>query len=355
MAVWREWARDRDDQTGRGIWAARFDPDAGWEEPVLVDESGSYARVSMNIHGRATVVSTGATVWAATHDPSTGWEPSTQLGNYCFLRSDSDGANKPVIAGLAYDAHVAANDRGEAIAIWRGTGTATLTDCDHAYGPKVSRYVPGVGWDPPTALWSNWGHNNQAPLGMDEHGRSLVGALRHSPDVGWGLLDFVPHSNASVAMANDGRALVAWRQGDWILGSRLSPDGEWSPPEAIGARMSRPQSDTDLSASKSLGIMDSNGIDLAINASGELMVVWHTVGGPNYNPPHTSWRFSIWANRFEPGMGWGTPTPLSTNDTIDAYSPRITMDEDGRGIAVWHEARGGVYSDLVRMWWSRYE
>ncbi len=122
---------------------------------------------------------------------------------------------------------------------------------------------------------------------MDEHGRSLVGTLRHSPDVGWGLLDFAPHSNASVAIANDRRALVAWRQGEWILGSRLPLDGEWGPPETIGAGMTGSLSGADLSASKSVGVMDSNGIDLAINASGELMVVWHTVGSPNYNPPPT--------------------------------------------------------------------
>jgi len=189
---------------------------------------------------------------------------------------------------------------------------------------------------------------------MDEHGRSLVGTLRHSPDVGWGLLDFAPHSNASVAIANDRRALVAWRQGEWILGSRLPLDGEWGPPETIGAGMTRSLSGADLSASKSVGIMDSNGIDLAINASGELMVVWHTVGSPNYNPPHTPWRFSIWANRFEPGVGWGTPTPLSTNETNDAYWPRIDMDELGHEIAVWHEA-SGYGQDPARVWWSRYE
>jgi hypothetical protein len=146
---------------------------------------------------------------------------------------------------------------GEAIAVWVGTGTDTLSECDdRTYGPKVSRYVPGSGWEVP---------------------------------------------------------------------------------ETIGVGVNQPPSNTDVSGSKSLGIMDSNGIDLAINANGESMVVWH-----------------VWANRFEPGVGWNTPTPLSTDEAVDAYWPRIVMDEHGRGIAVWHQAKG--YSqDPVRMWWSRYE
>jgi hypothetical protein len=102
--------------------------------------------------------------------------------------------------------------------------------------------------------------------------------------------------------------------------------------------------------------MDSNGIDVAINDSGQCTVVWHLLGGLNYDPPQTPWRFQVWANRFEPGAGWSTPNALSTDPTIDAFSPRIAMDEQGRSIAVWQQARSSINSlDANRVWWSRSE
>ncbi len=342
---------------------------------MLVGPNGFDASVAVNDRGHAMVVWTWwdnslplypSAVWATAHDPNTGWGPPTQLDQFCVLVDSSVGEGRPTIGGDAYDPHVAMNDRGEAIAVWLGTGFDTLSACNpgahdpwspfSTYGPKVSRYVPGAGWEPPTALSSDWGYFNVAPLDMDGQGRGLAGRSAFNPADGWRPLDFVSNGNASVSVAESGHALVVWREGEWVLGSRFFPDQGWSATETIGVGFSPPSPETERHTTKSPGIMDSNGIDLAINDSGQCTVVWHLLGGSNYNPPQTPWRFQVWANRFEPGVGWSTPNALSTDPTIDAFSPRVAMDGQGRSIAVWQQARGSIYSqDPIPVWWSRSE
>jgi hypothetical protein len=137
-----------------------------------------------------------------------------------------------------------------------------------------------------------------------------------------------------------------------MLGSRLSPAGDWSAPETIGEGRMSPPTTTETAVAKSLGIMDSNGIDLSVNEFGEAVVVWHTVGGWNYNPPHSPWKFAVWANRFDPAVGWRVPVALSTDETAEAYWPRVDMDEYGRAIAVWREAAESIYERPVHLRWA---
>jgi hypothetical protein len=131
---------------------------------------------------------------------------------------------------------------------------------------------------------------------------------------------------------------------------RFSPGRGWSEPEIVSAAHDR--SIAADAAPKSPTILDFSGVDVAVNDAGEYIVVWHQVGNPTALPPP----FSVWTNRYAPGVGWSTPTVLSTGETVDAASPRIAMDAQGRGIAVWMEARRVPDSrNPARLMWSRLE
>ncbi len=49
---------------------------------------------------------------------------------------------------------------------------------------------------------------------------------------------------------------------------------------------------------------------------------------------------SIWANRFVPGMGWGRPELIETDDLGHAFDPQVSMDPAGSVVAVWHQDDG---------------
>jgi hypothetical protein len=61
-------------------------------------------------------------------------------------------------------------------------------------------------------------------------------------------------------------------------------------------------------------------------------------------------RNSIWANRYVVGTGWGTPTLIETDNTRDAYYPKIALDTSGNAIAVWSHSDG----TRLNIWANRY-
>jgi len=129
-----------------------------------------------------------------------------------------------------------------------------------------------------------------------------------------------------------------------LRASHFSTDTGWSTPETVG------EADDNVH-----GYGDWTGSDVAINASGEILAVWHREEG-EYSEELQLPRFSVWANRFEPDVGWGKPTPLSVDEIPRAFSPRLAMDEQGRGIATWQQVEGSLSNGGQRsLWWTRFE
>jgi hypothetical protein len=73
---------------------------------------------------------------------------------------------------------------------------------------------------------------------------------------------------------------------------------------------------------------------IAIDADGNAIAVW-----AQYDGAHNS----IYANRYTPGGGWGTETVIESG-TDNAGSPQIAIDGDGNAIAVWHQNDGANLS-----------
>lgn len=78
---------------------------------------------------------------------------------------------------------------------------------------------------------------------------------------------------------------------------------------------------------------------VAIDASGNALAVWQQAGATGD---------SIWSNRYTAGAGWGTPVMIQANSEF-AQSVQITMDANGNALAAWVQINTGY-----RIWANRY-
>lgn len=60
--------------------------------------------------------------------------------------------------------------------------------------------------------------------------------------------------------------------------------------------------------------------------------------------------FRIYANRWQPSTGWGTPEPLSINPEFAAAGPQVSMGGNGEALALWQQFDG----DSVRAYANRW-
>ncbi len=75
---------------------------------------------------------------------------------------------------------------------------------------------------------------------------------------------------------------------------------------------------------------DADYPQIAINANGNALAVWHQ---------HDGTRTNIWANHYTTGTGWGTATLIET-DTGRAFLPQIAIDASGNAFVVWVQHDG---------------
>ena len=81
---------------------------------------------------------------------------------------------------------------------------------------------------------------------------------------------------------------------------------------------------------------------IAVDNIGNAIAVWeHYDGTHNY----------IWANRYTAGGGWGAAGPIEPDNGGGAYEPQVALDGSGNAIAVWRQWDG----TNTRIWASRYE
>ncbi len=74
---------------------------------------------------------------------------------------------------------------------------------------------------------------------------------------------------------------------------------------------------------------------VAVDSSGNAIAVWYQWDGT---------RYSIWANRYTSGSGWGTAALIETDNAGGASSPQVAFDSSGNAIAVWTQHDGTRYN-----------
>ncbi len=155
--------------------------------------------------------------------------------------------------------------------------------------------------------------------------RNNIWANRYTPSGGWGTAVLIetdnagPAQNPAVAMDGSGNAVAVWEQSDGIRSNiwsnRCNASGAWGIAEPIETDNAGPA----FSAR------------VAVDNGGNAVAVWTQFDGTRNN---------IWANRYTTSGGWGTATLVETDNTANAGSPAVAMDNTGNAVAVWEQSDG---------------
>jgi hypothetical protein len=309
----------------------------GTAEQIETDDLGdaSSPQIAFDAGGNAIAVwqqFDGAiySIWANRYVPSTGW------GAAELLEADDASGHHALAPQIGLDAS------GNAIAVWRQTdGTA--------YSAWANRYVAGTGWGGAELLEASSESVGGPQIALDSSGNAIatwyqndglrtnIWANRYDTATGWGTAELIEANDSGnaiapqVALNTEGNAMVAWAHHD---GSVYSV---WATPYETGTGWGTPELlESDNAGNASLP-------QIAFDATSNAIAVWMQSDG-TVN--------SIWANRYVPGIGWGTAELLeSDNETgHDAGSPQIAFDGNGNALAVWMQFDGTVYS----IWSNRY-
>ena len=84
----------------------------------------------------------------------------------------------------------------------------------------------------------------------------------------------------------------------------------------------------------------AEGAQVAVDPQGNVTVVWH-----QFNGTHTP--FDLWANRFVPGVGWGTAVLIETEAGV-AVGAQVAVDPQGNVTVVWgqwNDTRSNIWAN----------
>ncbi len=308
-----------------GIWANRYTPGAGWGTPELIATGIDQVRVprlAVEPNGNVIVVGhqydgSEFRIWANRYTPGAGW------GMPEFVASST--------GGNIYNPRVAVDPSGNAIVMW-------LQHDGVDYGIWANRYTPGAGWGTPELIAVDV--DNWFQLAVDPNGNAIVmwdqydgvdwgtWANRYTPGAGWGTPVPIQSNGyaggAMLAVDPNGNAIAMWHQYDGskhhIWANRYTPATGWGTPVSIQSNES-----------------DATHPQIGVDRNGNAIVVWLQHDEPEHH---------IWANRYTPATGWGTPVPIQSNDT----GAVLAVDPNGNAIAMWHQYDGSKH----HIWANRY-
>jgi len=339
---------------------------------ALSDSGRQYRAIATNTVGA--VNSHVATLTVNAAPPPKAWQAAALIG--------------PAVDGDVYNERIALGANGDAVAVWQDIASA---------GPAVNiwanRYSPATGWGTPTIIGGGADGAADPQVGVDGGGNAIavwvqpdgiydyssgnpvpirynIWSNRYVPGSGWtgaALIEtldgdaFTPRSagEPQIAVANNGRAIAVWNQGNAfnsgadVWANTYSPGGGW----AVAGILSD-------------GSSSAGGAVAAIDAAGNTMAVWSQVVGTHINlfasrnggaavqiesgtgnPSSTQVAMNAngeafavwgqgcvtWANRFVPASGWGTAIALQSGNPACAYIPdgQIAVDANGNALAAW--------------------
>ena len=252
-----------------------------------------------------------------------------------------------VTLGVGYDPRIAANEAGDMIAAW------SYYDATTAY-LKASVYHPTQGWTEAQTIFTG-GPRQSSGLGRvlditvagDGSGFVLFSAtggpqvVRYDPASGFG-------SSVSIAtnfteFSADTCHIVADQNGNAIAvwNQALATQYDWS------VFANRYVAGTGWGQPATLD--SKNGpaerTRLSGNAQGSAVAVWEQ---------DDAGHFSIWTNRFDPASGWGTARTIE-NSAQECMSPEIAMHQAGNAVVAWKEMTISGVSGMAinQLWWNR--
>jgi hypothetical protein len=319
-----------------------------WSTPMRLymgetNSDHSAPKIAINSRGDAMVVwqqdAPGRKIWAQPYVAGSGWGTATAI------TGTEDGWRPQV--GL--------DDEGNAIALW-AEELWTQDDNPVGFAVRIAHYEAGSGWQAPTKVNEipRWSTGEQVLL--DAHGNITVAWLsdsglwanRYEREIGWGtptLLAAEAGHEPRIATDGEGNVVVAWQQfvaqatEFWAV--RYDVEDGWGSPAQI---------DSDTAS-------NVHSLQIASDKLGNTLAVWQQRDGAGAH-------FDVWANRFEAGGGWGTPTMIGMDESelpdqaSNEGEVALASNAEGAAVAVWtlvendsDRAGGGS----VSLWAGRYQ
>jgi hypothetical protein len=234
--------------------------------------------------------------------------------------------------GAAGDPQVAADNAGNAVAVWAQADGSI----------RANRYVAGSGWLTPIRIDSDAANSTASPqIAMDGNGNAVVVWMqntgiwtnRYTAGVGWGAATIISIVAAGadvpqIAVDTDGDAVAVWQQLDG------AQNNVWANHYLAGWGWGTATTISD-------GAGDATVPQVAADASGNAVAVWAQFDGTRDN---------IMANRYLAGSGWGTAALIETDNSGTAANPQVSVAADGNGMAVWQQSDG----TRTNIWANRY-
>lgn len=328
LAVWNQHTLD---PWSLSAWSSRYVIGEGWGNPehlttpyvdpdMAVDASGNVVVV-----WRAEILRE-SQIMSSRYVSGSGWETASAIGIYRY----------------EHDPKVAVDESGNAIAVW--VFRPSLTWSGEIWSGETivnsvigsNRYEVGSGWGDPTLIGVNATADATEPqVAVDGSGNAMVvwrqydgthrsvWANRYEVGSGWETATPIEAFNGNttypqIAMDAAGNAIAVW--GQWDDG----PNSIWSNRYVVGEGWGVPTLiETDDG--------EAHYPQIAIDSFGNAIAVW---------PQHDGTKYSIWANRYVAGNGWGTATLIETNNSVSAAEPQVAVTASGDAIAVWRQWNG---------------
>jgi hypothetical protein len=249
------------------------------------------------------------------------------------------GTASPIMpdnVGSAGGHAIAANARGDAMAVW------DLYDgvCYHIWANK---YTAGSGWEGALAVENSASFDAIEPgVAIDPNGNAVVVWRQtdgtsyktwvnlYQADTGWGTAQLLDTDaggfdfSPQVAIDASGNAIVVW----------LRQDG---PDYSIKARRYVAGSGWEAAISTlSTKLGYSEYPRIAVDGSGNMFVVWNQV---DIYPV-----ISTWCCRYAVGTGWEAPQVIETDDSGYTYRAQIAVTPGGDAFAAWEQGDGTRYN-----------
>ncbi len=293
-----------------GYYEANYDPVLGWG-PTRSSIVPVYDQLEMDSAGNAiTLYYEGGTGIVVRH-----FDALTQAWSGTTLLSQGISTNASIGA-----MHLDVNANGTAIAVWQ-VWDATGAGGWHIY----ANLYDGTNWSAPIMLDSATSYEPIAPkAALDANGNAIVIWLNN---------ETFPQNEYSI------------RSRRYDFGSN-----SWSP--ALGV-----ESDTLVNPRlriRSLGTRNGPGLqfepdvpDLTGNDNGDAIVIWSE--DLDDDGTHT-----VRAMQYTIADGWSAPEPLSNDINGDTSLPRVIMNNNGNGIAVWQHQLPTDGSLDFHVWGTRY-
>lgn len=319
------------------------DSGSSWTRPdSLADDAVSVA--GQDVNGVQTASDNNGNVLVV-------WQQSNGATQQIYLSEYRDGvwthptdlAGDAVSVGgqYAFPPRVAMDDNGTALVVWQQYDGAY-------YRIYTSEYRGGV-WTHPADLSdaiSPAGSNAYNPsVALDNNGNAVIawgqydggnyrvykseyrnGSWSHPSDLTTDAISLAGENAYSpkVALSANGAALIVWEQFDGVnfrIHMSEYRGGVWNHP-----------ADFDLDA-LSLGGQDAAAPQVAVDASGDALIVWQQLDGSNVQ---------IFRSEYRSG-GWTHPVNLAdfiSNVGQNAGAPQVAMAANGDAVIVWSQVDG---------------